>query len=76
MLLLMAGALATLFSSRQSRNRAFVPTHPNPYQISWITDEIDVKVIDSCLVNFSICGKYFDEILCDVEDIDAGHNVA
>ena len=47
--------------------------HPNPYHISWITDEIYVKVTDSCLVKFSIGGKYFDEILCDVVDMDACH---
>ena len=40
--------------------------HPN-------LDEIDVKVTDSCLVKFSIGGKYFDEILCDTVDMDACH---
>ena len=47
--------------------------HPNPYHISWNTNEIYVKVTDSCLVNFSIGDKYFDEILCDVVDMDACH---
>ena len=47
--------------------------HPNPYHMSWNTDEIDVKVTNSCLVKFSIGGKYFYEILCDVVDMDACH---
>ena len=35
--------------------------------------KIDVKVTNSCLVKFSIGDKYFDEILCDVVDMDACH---
>ena len=47
--------------------------HPNPYHISLITDEIDVKLTDSYLVKFSTSDKYLDKILCDVLDMDACH---
>ena len=40
--------------------------HPHPYRIGWITNAVDVIVIDCCLVKFSIDTKYFDEILCNV----------
>ena len=47
--------------------------HSHAYPIGWIADEVNVKVTDSCLVKFSICQKHFDEILCDVVDMDACH---
>ena len=48
--------------------------HPQPYHLGWIHDDINAtKVKDTCLVKFSIGGKYIDEVLCDVVDMTACH---
>ncbi|KAL5546999.1 hypothetical protein UlMin_006686 [Ulmus minor] len=46
--------------------------HPSPYCIGWIKDVGETKVTEQCRIPFSI-GKYKDEVLCDVVDMDACH---
>ena len=46
--------------------------HPSPYRIGWIKDVGETKVTEQCRIPFSI-GKYKDEVLCDVVDMDACH---
>lgn len=47
-------------------------THPKPYKLHWLSDESDMRVTKQALVVFSL-GKFKDEVLCDVCDIDACH---
>ena len=44
--------------------------HPHPYTIGWIKEVDDIQGAEHCKVPFSI-GKYFDEIYCDIVDMDA-----
>lgn len=46
--------------------------HLNPYKIGWIKSVGDIKVTERCKIPFAI-GKYKDEIMCDIVDIDACH---
>ncbi|KAL5548134.1 hypothetical protein UlMin_003365 [Ulmus minor] len=46
--------------------------HPSPYRIGCIKDVGETKVTEQCRIPFSI-GKYKDEVLCDVVDMDACH---
>ncbi|CAA6674795.1 unnamed protein product [Spirodela intermedia] len=46
--------------------------HPHPYQICWIKKEIKTKS-HQCLIKFSIDNTYFDEVQCDVVEMDACH---
>ena len=47
--------------------------HPQPYKLTWLKKDNEVKVTKRCLVNFSIRQKYQDSVLCDVVHMDACH---
>ncbi|XP_061344655.1 uncharacterized protein LOC133290574 [Gastrolobium bilobum] len=47
--------------------------HPQPYKLSWLKKESEVKVNNKCLVQFSIGKKYTDEAWYDVIPMDACH---
>ena len=51
-----------------------LPTQPHlsSYHIGWIKDVGETKATEQCRVPFSI-GKYKDEVMCDIVDIDACH---
>ena len=44
--------------------------HSYPYTIECIKEVDDIQVEERCKVPFSI-GKYFDEVYCDIVDMDA-----
>lgn len=46
--------------------------HPNPYKIGWIKSVGEIKVTERYKISFSI-GKYKDEIMFDIVDMDAYH---
>ncbi|GJS60109.1 transposon ty3-I gag-pol polyprotein [Tanacetum coccineum] len=46
--------------------------HPNPYRIGWIKSVGEINVTERCKVPFTI-GKYKDEVVCDIVDMDACH---
>ena len=46
--------------------------HPQPYQLQWLNECGEIKVIRQVLVALSI-GKYEDEVLCDVVPMHACH---
>ena len=46
--------------------------HPRPYKLQWLNDSGEVRVNKQALVSFSI-GKYEDEVLCDVVQMQVGH---
>ncbi|KAF7839264.1 uncharacterized protein G2W53_007746 [Senna tora] len=46
--------------------------HPRPYKLQWLNECGEIKVDKQVLVSFSV-GKYYDEILCDVVPMHAGH---
>ena len=54
--------------------RLRLPTekHPNPYKVGWIKSVGDIKVTERCKIPFTI-GKYKDEIMFDIADMDACH---
>ena len=45
--------------------------YPNPYKLTWLQKDNDVKVTTRCLVEFSIGRKYHDKMWCDVIPMDA-----
>ncbi|GAV60756.1 Asp_protease_2 domain-containing protein, partial [Cephalotus follicularis] len=47
--------------------------HPHPYKLSWLRKGNEVKVYKKCLIQFSIGKNYHDEVLCDVNPMDACH---
>ncbi|KAH7679182.1 Acid proteases protein [Dioscorea alata] len=47
--------------------------HPHPYGLTWLEKKKEIKVSKRCLVQFSIGGKYKDEVMCDVVPMDACH---
>ena len=48
--------------------------HPRPYKVGWIHEgHEETKVTETCLVKFSLGGKYFDEAECDVIDMTVCH---
>ena len=49
-----------------------VEKHSNPYTIGWIKTAEQIEVREHCKVPFSI-GKYWDEVYCDMGDMDACH---
>lgn len=48
--------------------------HPNPYRATWVNQELNVKVSQKVLVNFSI-GPYHDQVWCDVISMNCGHMI-
>ncbi|XP_020696713.1 uncharacterized protein LOC110109849 [Dendrobium catenatum] len=50
-------------------------TVPNlhPYKVSWVKKGVEIAVIESCCVPFSIGKNYVSEVVCDVIDMDASH---
>lgn len=60
--------------SRDIVQRLRLPTekHPNPYKVGWIKSVGDIKVTERCKIPFTI-GKYKDEIMFDIADMDACH---
>jgi len=47
--------------------------HPHPYNMRWFKSDKISKVQFRCLVSFSIGSKFFDEVECDVIDMDVSH---
>ena len=48
--------------------------HSRPYKVGWIHEgHEETKLTETCLVQFSIGGKYFDEAQCDVIDMTVCH---
>ncbi|CAA6657068.1 unnamed protein product [Spirodela intermedia] len=47
--------------------------HQHLYKIEWIKKNYETRVIETYLVKFSIGKVYFDEIYCDVVEMDAYH---
>lgn len=47
--------------------------HPNPYKLSWLKKDNEIRVSKRCLVAFSIGKNYSDEVWCDVGPMDACH---
>lgn len=60
--------------SKTMMDKLQLPTQPHsyPYRIGWIKDVGETKVTEQCRIPFSI-GKYKDEVLFDVVDMDACH---
>ncbi|GJY37183.1 RPM1-interacting protein 4 [Tanacetum coccineum] len=56
------------------RLRLRTEKHPNPYKVGWIKSVGDIKVTERCKIPFKI-GKYKDEIMFDITDMDACHNL-
>ena len=48
--------------------------HPNPYSATWVNQELNVRVSQKALVNFSI-GPYHDQVWCDVISMNYGHMI-
>ncbi|XP_010695087.1 uncharacterized protein LOC104907794 [Beta vulgaris subsp. vulgaris] len=46
--------------------------HPRPYKLNWLSDDNGIKVTKQALILFEI-GKFKDEVLCDVCNMDACH---
>jgi len=46
--------------------------HAKPYNLSWLSEEGEIKVDKQVLINFSI-GNYKDEVLCDLVPMEATH---
>ncbi|XP_040955920.1 uncharacterized protein [Gossypium hirsutum] len=68
------GGSCTNVASTLMVEKLNLPTtkHPNPYKLQWLNDGGELNVTKQVLVSFSI-GKYFDEVLCDVVPMHAGH---
>ncbi|XP_037426242.1 uncharacterized protein LOC119291565 [Triticum dicoccoides] len=47
--------------------------HPCPYNMRWFKSDKVSKVKFRCLVSFSVGNKFFDEVECDVVDMDVSH---
>ncbi|KAH7682941.1 Zinc finger CCHC-type protein [Dioscorea alata] len=47
--------------------------HPHPYRLTWLEKKKEIKVSKRYLVQFSISGKYKDEVMCDVVPMNACH---
>nr|GEW34714.1 hypothetical protein [Tanacetum cinerariifolium]GEW35971.1 hypothetical protein [Tanacetum cinerariifolium] len=60
--------------SRDIVQRLRLPTEKqlNPYRVGWIKSVCDMKVTEWCKIPF-MSGKYKDEIMLDIADMDACH---
>lgn len=47
--------------------------HPTPYKLTWLTQEIEVRVEQRLLVSFSIEAHYKDKIYFDIAPMDVSH---
>jgi hypothetical protein len=47
--------------------------HPQPYNMRWFKSDKVSKVKFRCVVSLSIGNKFFDEVECDVVDMDVCH---
>ncbi|XP_024314763.1 uncharacterized protein LOC106866093 [Brachypodium distachyon] len=47
--------------------------HSSPYNMRWFKSDKVSRVKFRCLVSFSIGNKFFDEVECDVVDMDVSH---
>lgn len=47
--------------------------HPHPYNMRWFKSDKVSRVQSRCLVSLSIGNKFFDEVECDVVDMDVSH---
>ena len=46
--------------------------HPHPYKMKWLDNKASGSVSRQCLVRLAL-GKYTDDSLCDVLEMDACH---
>ena len=46
--------------------------HPHPYKMKWLDNKASGSVSRQCLVRLTL-GKYTDDSLCDVLEMDACH---
>ena len=69
-----SGSCTNVVSEEMVKNLGLkTKKHPKPYNIHWLQDGGDMKIIHHCLVSFSIGKTYCDELWCDVMNMNACH---